>query len=160
MGVDFNKRFTSVGKNLFDGELESGSINTTTGLNEASISTLIRDGSQYTFTTAGTFRFIRTKGYIKIKPATTYTFQLEKVVSSTSDDPYMSGMLYYDIDKNYISEQGNVLTGPAGIRTTTFTTPSNAHYIRFRLANAIATTSIFKNPQLEQGSTAQPTFHL
>lgn len=72
---------------------------------------------------------IRSKNYISILPSTAYYFNAGSVGMSVNG-------AYYDADKNYISALG-------GIANSIFTTPSNAHYMRFYLASAYGTT--YKN---------------
>ena len=77
---------------------------------------------------------------IQVKPSTNYT------VSCPSYE-LQNGMrwLFYDKNKNFIS----ALTNGA----TTITTPSNAKYINFYIANNL-TVGTAPDLQLEQGSTA------
>lgn len=70
----------SQGKNLFDGELEVGTVNSDTGLNMELSSR------------------VRTKNYIKIKPNTSYSLQ-------TSDKVIINRIYYFDSSKKYISNQ-------------------------------------------------------
>lgn len=65
---------------------------------------------------------IRTKNYIDVFPNTTY------FIKSNNNDCVM---YFYDINKEYIS----VMTR----KDTTFTTPSNARYVRFRLGSSYGT---------------------
>ena len=70
----------SQGKNLFDGELEVGTVNSDTGLNMELSSR------------------VRTKNHIKIKPNTSYSLQ-------TSDKVIINRIYYFDSSKKYISNQ-------------------------------------------------------
>jgi hypothetical protein len=103
-------------KNLFDGVLEGGSIETAAGQNNS--------GSTST----------RSANYLSVKPSNSY------IISDTlgiSD----KRVFFYDISKNFISY---VQLG------STFTTPSSAYYVRFRILSPDLTNKV----QLEEGSTA------
>jgi hypothetical protein len=71
-------RLRSVGKNLFDGELERGGINSTTGLNESSTT------------------LIRSKNYTKVNVSASYKVSLDGVAKTTN-------IFYYDSNRNFIS---------------------------------------------------------
>jgi hypothetical protein len=71
-------RLRSVGKNLFDGELELGGINSTTGLNESSTT------------------LIRSKNYTKVNVSASYKVSLDGVAKTTN-------IFYYDSNRNFIS---------------------------------------------------------
>jgi hypothetical protein len=77
---------------------------------------------------------------IQVKPSTNYTV-------SCPDYSLAGGMrwLFYDANKNFIS---SLTTG-----ATTITTPSNAKYINFYIANNL-TVATAPDVQIEQGSTA------
>ena len=111
------------GKNLFDGQWQQGVYSTSTGEYTPDISNRICNVNM-----------------IQIKPSTTYTV-------SCPDYALASGMrwLFYDENKNFISA---TVSG-----ATTITTPSNAKYINFYIANNL-TTETAPDLQLEQGSTA------
>ena len=69
--------------------------------------------------------------YTRIKPSTNY------VVSGLT----IKNTAFYDINKTFISSVQNVYT---------FTTPSNAHYLRFGFDNSVS----YSQAQLEEGNTA------
>ncbi len=120
------KRITNVGKNLFDGELELGSISTTTGLSQSS-STAIRNidytkvksstvyvsnydrwylydsnynfistGTTASFTTTSTTYYVRG---IKISTDLNYAIQLELGSTATTYEPYQSSELLLNTTK-------------------------------------------------------------
>ena len=111
----------STGKNLWGGTFELGGIDTTTG----------QDG-------ASTDR-VRTKGYVEVKPNTTYT--LSGVQGSRV-------VCFYNSSKAYLSY------AVVGSQSTsgTFTTPSNTSYIRWYIIQ----TNTNINEMLNEGSTALP----
>jgi len=95
--VSGNKRYKAVGKNLFDGNTELGTILTSTGV-ESPSSTKIRTS------------------YIKVKPSTTY---IMSSTDSTNDDY----KYFYDIDKVFISTSFNAkvsFTTPSNCRYVRF----------------------------------------
>lgn len=81
--------------------------------------------------------------YIKIKPNTTYTLSFIR----TQSEIY-TRVCTYSADKTFIDLKVKNTDTSAGAKTYTFTTDSNAEYIRF----CFKTDST--NVQLEQGSTA------
>ena len=99
------------GANLWDEDLESGSINTSTGQNE----------------TYGTDR-MRSANYIPVQPSTAYYFVSKNNVSCYA--------YCYRKDKSYIGIYG----GGSNIRNATITTPSDCYFIRFRTDNNYGTT--------------------
>lgn len=110
------------GKNLFDGQLELGSYG----------------GSGETTSTTNTYRNINA---IFVSPNTTYTFSINGTTQK-----YV--VLFYDVNKNYISQNSSLTTG-------TFTTPNNTYFVNFRsfvadFVNDFANLKV----QLEQGSIA------
>jgi hypothetical protein len=155
-----NGYYYASGKNLFDttfglGGFEIGDIISTTGLNGPSVGTTYTFSNDiYSFTNIVVFRGIRT-GFISVLPNTSYFLSVEKLSGVDPTNPYASGgFFYYDSDKNFISFQNTNITFTIGGRTGSFqTTPANTAYIRFRLYNSTATTSSFKNVQLEQATT-------
>ncbi len=88
-------------KNLFDGVMESGGINGTTGNNQASDS------------------LVRSKNYVSVKPNTTY------IISNNGVGVAMN-VYEYANDKSFISYAGSPIS--AG---SSFTTSSTTYYIRF-----------------------------
>ena len=92
------------GRNLFDGELESGAINNNTGAKEPS--------------SGG----IRTKNYIQVIPNTKYKLYECNFLSGTA----YTGMLVYFYDKNnsYVGRNNLYI-----VQDRVFTTPSNCEYI-------------------------------
>ena len=111
------------GKNLFDGQWQVGIYNTSTGIYNSSATNRICNVDM-----------------ILIKPLTDYTVSCPSYVLA-------NGMkwLFYDKNKNFISA---ITTG-----ATTITTPSNAKYINFYIANDL-TVATAPDLQLELGSTA------
>ena len=89
------------GKNLFDGEIETGYININNGQNTGSIN-------------------VRTANYIPILSNTQYT-----ISSDTSKDTWAC---FYDINKTFLS---NLQIKDYRYSSGTFTTPNNAKYIRW-----------------------------
>jgi len=147
-------------KNLFDTSFglsgfEIGSINTTTGLDESNLGiTYTYTDGVYSLTNSVAFRGIRTD-FIPVAPSTPYFLSVEKLSGVDNTNPYASGgFFYYDSNKSFISITSNIVFTTGGRTGGGFTTPSNAAYIRFRFFNATATTSTWKNVQLELGSTA------
>ena len=107
--VNANGRYLKTfGRNQWDEEWEVGGINVSTG----------QDVS---------FSGIRSKGYNKCNPNTTYFFYVRGI-------PVVRIMYFYDKDKNYISSQEitNV--------NATITSPSNAIYFRFGVGSYYGTT--------------------
>lgn len=104
--VTFNKRIRSVGKNLFDGELELGNISTTDGLNSSATDR------------------IRSSNYTKVSPETDY-------VISLGSGSYILGMRYYQNDKTYISSEakndGTYFTTPLNCNYVRFIVLSNTN---------------------------------
>lgn len=90
-----------VGFNVFDGEYEPGAINISTGENIVSNSNN------------------RTKNYIRVLPNTIYCYSNKNVVAGVR-------IIFYDENKNRVSARSNGNSVPQ-----TFTTPENAHYLRF-----------------------------
>ncbi|WP_099192238.1 hypothetical protein [Tepidibacter mesophilus] len=98
-------RIKSICKNLFDGELEYGYIDSALGIN-----------SDYDTDTA-----FRSKNYIPVEPNTQY------VLSTLTTAP-KSFTWFYDVNKNAISR-----TGGMNRTADIFITPVNAKYVRFTL---------------------------
>ena len=101
------------GVNVWDEEWELGTINTSTGEDESA-----------------SYR-IRSKNYIPIKPSTTYYVEGANVGSN------VGRACFYDEDKVFVSAMSDF---PAGSLTKTFTTPSNAYYMRFSAPSNYGTT--------------------
>ena len=110
----------AVGKNVFDGKLEIGTIN-------------IGNGQNVVYNTE-----IRSTNYTSIKPNTQYTF-------SCNPNNYYA-FRWYDKNKNYLGE----LTAVTMTNGKIFTTPLNAHYLRFKSISTDTTVKI----QIEQGIKA------
>ena len=108
----------TTGFNQWDEVWELGGINSSTGEDSQDSST------------------IRSKGYIRILPNTTYYAR----VDHWGDDTNVR-VRFYDADKNYIgyapADKGAVL------KNKTFVTPSNAHYMRFSAPSAYGT--VYRN---------------
>lgn len=118
----------TVGKNLFDGELVDGYIDTTTGI--------VNNWSSH----------FRTKNYIKIIPNTKY------VLNKTTDfGENVLALFFYDINKNFINV--NQVYYPY----SSCTSPQNAEYVLISGAkNSMSLEKIKLLLQLEEGSTATP----
>ncbi|MFA5720004.1 MAG: hypothetical protein WC939_02960, partial [Acholeplasmataceae bacterium] len=127
MSVDMDKRVTSVGKNLFDGELEVGTIGFSTGNNETNITRS------------------RTKNFIKVLPSTAYTLKSPLVTNDMN-------IYEYDINKVFISATNfsSAYTGK------TQTMSSNTHYIRFQNASTNDTTVLYQLEQGTVATTYEP----
>ena len=99
-----SQRAFSPTKNLFDGELEQGTINSSTG-NNSDLSTAIRS-----------------KNFVEIGVNTAFTLSRKKGTGSL-------GFRCYDKNKNFL---GTIFTAiNAGTLKVTYTTDSNTVYIRF-----------------------------
>lgn len=99
-----SQRVFSPTKNLFDGELEQGTINSSTG-NNSDLSTAIRS-----------------KNFVEIGVNTAFTLSRKKGTASL-------GFRCYDKNKNFL---GTIFTTiNAGTLKVTYTTDSNTVYIRF-----------------------------
>ena len=98
----------SVGKNLFDGQLDQGTIDLSTGANVLPV----------------TQPYTRSKGHTRVKASTQY---------SIDNDSALSGLyaFYYNASMGFLSS-ANINTGK------TFTTPANCAYVRFVYVNKIA----------------------
>lgn len=99
---------TKCGINIWNELTELGNIDNATGEDTSSNSIL------------------RTKGYIDVKPNTSYYF---KAPTETGRN---LTVFFYDENKNFISL--------AYKQNNTETTPQNAHYMRFKIASAYGTT--------------------
>ena len=133
---------TRTGANLFDGAVESGVINITTGQDMA-------DASRY-----------RCRGYIPVVPGARYWFRPSDFAVSSS--PRIPTRLYfYDRDRNFLAANVTV-SAPAAV-----TMPENCRFLRFfvntPIANADGTIRIF-HPAAEaadpgfRGVTAEAAF--
>ena len=111
------------GKNFFDAQWQQGIYNTSTGTHTPNVNNRICNVNM-----------------IQVKPSTNYTV-------SCPDYALASGMrwLFYDGNKNFISAN---TTG-----ATTITTPTNAKYINFYIANNL-TVDTAPDLQIEQSTTA------
>ena len=106
LSVEGLQSHDTVGFNQWDEALESGGLNTETGLpfNEA--------------------YWLRTKNFIPIFPSTTYYYKIPTRA--------IYGRLYfYDADKNFISYNGS-----SAAVNAIFKTPQNAYYMKFMLTKA------------------------
>ena len=101
---------TVAGTNIWDEEWEAGRISVTTGENS--------NGNG-----------IRSKNLISVKPSTGY-----RALRGTYSDASSIVIYYYDALSNYISYEGKFGSN------VTFTTPSNAAYIRFNIQTSQAVT--------------------
>ena len=113
------------GKNLLNFSiLESGGINTTTGLNE------------------GGATYIRTSDYIQVVPSSTFGIQYSSEAVSPQIIVYR-----YDKDKNFISYSSiSSLSGTKSIA-------DNIYYIKLRFRSTSNDTSTISNVQVEYGSS-------
>ena len=120
------------GKNLFDEELEQGTVSTS-GINENSTAR------------------IRTKNYIKVEPLTQYIISYSNKSSQT---PQVSISFY---DKNdYTTARLSYLSWNTS-NPLTFTTPANTKYIRFLFSftnDSTINTSNIANVMLNKGTTS------
>lgn len=82
--------------------------------------------------------------YTPIVGEATYTLSYSK----DDTNQISCGIMFYDKDKVYVSGMTSAITSPAGEKSVTFTTPSNAKYIKFHLSLNSS------NIQLEYGATA------
>ncbi len=122
-------RLTSVNKNLID-EFEEGSLSSTTG-DEVTSSTSIR-----------------TKKYIRVESGEQYTLSHDN--TNLTDG---NAVVFYDKNKNFMSSDTNSFS----TKKKTFTIPSNAVYVRFRITfdselHRTIDNSVVKC-QLEKGTT-------
>ena len=109
----------TIPKNLFDEELEIGGLDST-------------DGS--TFVNANNLRSVN---YTKVSPSTTYTLSVSNFTNSTGIFVYG-----YDSSKTFISSvTSTTITSPV-----TFTTPNNCEYIKLRILNGSAYSSVPEYP--------------
>lgn len=105
LSVEGLESHDTVGFNQWDEALESGGLNTVTGLPFADTD------------------WFRTKNFIPIFPSTTYYYKIPTRAM-------FSRLYFYDVDKNLVSYTGT------SMMNETFTTPQNAHYMKFVLAKA------------------------
>ena len=108
--VEGRQVITDKGKNIFDGELESGSYNDTTG-NKSTSSNNVRNVNP-----------------IEVKPNTTYIFSINGVGKAINVLEYASDMAYI----------GRIGTGPVSANSS-FTTSNNAKYISIFKGNSDGT---------------------
>ncbi len=113
-------------KNIFDDELELGSITTGTGTNETNTST------------------IRSKNYIEVKSNTTYTI--------SNSNNYSQYIFEYDSSKTFI----RVVNNTANNKPYTFTTSPTTKYIKFRTRASETENDLTTKFQVELGNTATP----
>ena len=116
----------SCGKNLFDGELELGSIDST-------------DGSDFSYS-----QEMRSKNSMCVKP-------LQNIIVS-----YVGGtniaLRFYDKNKQYLGSNLDFY-GSRAIRSgSTFVIPENAYYLRFKMISTDLTIKF----QFEEGTQATP----
>ena len=120
----------TTGKNLFDGVLEQGSVNSQ-GINNTNTTRL------------------RTKNYISVYPNTTYTL---KVNENTTGKNLQFSISYYD-KNDYTTYRLSYLNWTTS-NPITFTTPNDCHYIRFLIAytdsSTINTTDNISKIQVEK----------
>ena len=82
---------------------------------------------------------IRSKNAIRIFPGTTY--HMESVKGSEASVSAMFNVYYYDADDNYLgSEYTRNVVNKHGSQTYDFTTPANAHFMRFATQPVYGTT--------------------
>jgi hypothetical protein len=101
----------SVGFNQWDEVAESGYVDVITGVNTV-------DASRY-----------RSKNYILVFPSTEYYFK-NSVHAIANNVPFR--LYFYDADKSFISVSSALYFSQA------FTTPANAHYMRFFVNEALS----------------------
>lgn len=123
----------TIGKNLFDGVLEQGSVNSQ-GINNTNTTRL------------------RTKNYISVYPNTTYAL---KVNENTTGKNLQFSISYYD-KNDYTTYRLSYLNWTTS-NPITFTTPNDCHYIRFLIAytdsSTINTTDNISKIQVEKTQT-------
>lgn len=123
-------RVRSVGKNLFNGILEQGSI--------------LVDG---TLSSSGTA--VRTTNFISVEPSKQYT-----ITTTFNNSSNFIRVIAYDINRAFISVILSETSAPNNTGVS-FTTPANTKYIKFRYYNATALTiSNVLTVQIERNSTA------
>lgn len=122
--VTGNNNVKGQNKNLFDGQLENGTLIS----GETSSNSNLR----------------RSKNYTKIKPNTNYVFSINGTANRVVAN-------FYDENKNWIEQGGNVgLLSTTGI----FTSPANAEYFKFRGYQDDTALLSSGNIMLEENSTA------
>lgn len=124
-------RVRSVGKNLFDSNLENGNV-----LSNGTLD-------------AGGGLAVRSKNFISIEPSKQYT-----ITGTFNNSSNFIRVLAYDVNKNFISVILNEISAPNNTGVS-FITPANTEYLKFRYYNATAlTTSNVLTVQLERNSVA------
>ena len=137
MGVDFNKRFTSVGKNLFDEtKLEQGTIVPSTGIIDTSLTRVRTD-------------------YIKLKNAVNYN------VSIVNSNYNLVNIHYYDANQIWITSQFALTKDTDGAITYSFQMPQNITCVRFVFRNTVTSSNItpqelYNNIQLNKAQQQPP----
>lgn len=117
------------GVNVWDEEWELGSIDGTTGANVVSSTNF------------------RSKNYISVIPNLSYCFYYG---SYSTSNPFTTLVcLFYDLEKNYISNASIVLD----TRAKSVTIPSNAHYLRFRSGGTNAQSTYNNDISINYPST-------
>ena len=128
IGQDLTVNVSGVsGKNLFDGNLIIGMVQTSTGI--------MTGGAQY----------LSTPNYISVNGDCTYSL-------SNFENKQFDAVVFYDSNKSYISATPLNRVEPL---ISHFTTPQNCKYIRWRyLFDNGASIDMLTNIQLELGDTA------
>ena len=122
-------RIKSVGKNLFDGKWESGTLSTVSGIESVNAS------------------LIRFVNFIRINPSTQYEISNNAVGFAGGLTRYY---MFYDSNKNFISYLDTF---------SQFTTPSNAYYVRVTVSAGISEDNKTKTQiALGSTSTAYEVF--
>jgi hypothetical protein len=84
---------------------------------------------------------IRSKNYVSVIPNSSVTI--------SDDKNYRYDVYFYDISKNFISTQ-------AGQQPYSFTTPSNAYYLRFRTSTTLVQNDLNTKIMVNSGASALP----
>ena len=120
----------TTGKNLFDGELEIGRIDQTTGENQVNNT------------------MVRSKNFVKVKPSTTYTLSYEV-------DQGLINVAFYGSNKEFLGvniSKTPQVEGSLG-RYVNISTTNDTHYLRFYSNSALTITNTAFKSQLEESPT-------
>lgn len=124
--------FGSRGKNIFDGVVEIGDISSTTGLDTASTTRQRTD-------------------FYRVDASSQYTIS----PTSAGSPANFQGAFFYDKQKNPIAVPITFYALLTSATSTTFTTPANASFVRFRTLSLL-TEALIQNIMFNKGATALP----